>query len=115
VGEPVKIWNARLDSTLGETVVPYQTNMGVIAIAWSIARPGVLSISVGDSIRNYVTRSPGSRALPVGVSYLDNDDVDDDSGAGGGASLFVQYLAYQPQFFRGDSSSSTYLNSSNTR
>ena len=96
-GEPVKIWDARMmDSTLAEIVPPQPGGSGgggVNAIAWSIARSGVLSIGVGNSIRNYDTRSPGSRSLPVGVSYLDTDGIEDEDA-------FVQNLAYQPQNFR---------------
>ena len=99
VGEPVKIWDARMmDSTITE-ITPQ--NGGVSSVAWSYARPGVLSIAIGDSIRNYDTRSPGSRSLPVGVSYLDAasaDDAEDD--------VFIQCLAYQPQFFDTEASSS---------
>ncbi|KAL7554763.1 hypothetical protein ACHAWF_018300, partial [Thalassiosira exigua] len=93
-GEPVKIWDARMtDATLGVIAPQYSPACGVGAIAWSPVRHGVLSIVVGDSVRDYDTRSPGSRALPVGVSYVDADD--------GGAGVFaVRCLAFQPQVFR---------------
>lgn len=104
VGEPVKIWDARMmDSTLGEIIPPpppQQNNHGggVSAIAWSIRpeRPGVLSVAIGNTVRTYDTRSPGSRALPVSVSYVDTD--------GGGDDIFVQSLSFQPQTFCDDSS-----------
>lgn len=96
VGEPVKIWDARMmDSTLGE-ITPQ--NGSVSTVAWSTARPGILSIALGDSIRRYDTRSPGSRSLPVGVSYSDYGDIGDDD-------MSIQCLAYQPQFY--DSSAAT--------
>jgi hypothetical protein len=102
-GEPVKVWDARMcQSPLSEIALPrgYRRSGGVVgAVAWSISRPGVLSIGFEDSIRNYDTRSPGSRALPVGVSYLHGGDGVDD----GNDFLSVQCLAYQPQFFRDSS------------
>jgi len=125
-GEPVKIWDARsMNTTMSEIIVPPQCGAGsgstasggggVSAVAWSIARSGVLSIAVGDSIRNYDTRSPGSRALPVGVSYLDDADVDASGNAGGGGDdLFVQCLAFQPQFFAGGGQMDSTSSDSNT-
>lgn len=101
-GEPVKIWDARrMDSTLGEITVPRCRGGGVSAVAWSVARPGVLSIAVGNSIRDYDTRSPGSRAFPVGVSYMDTE-ADGGEGAADDSfpSSFVQCLAFQPQVYR---------------
>jgi hypothetical protein len=100
VGEPVKIWDARkIHSPVGE-IVPTggsrRSGECVSAVAWSISRPGVLSIAVGNSIRNYDT-SHGSRAFPVGVSYVDNSC---ESGNGDDDTLFIQCLAYQPQSFR---------------
>ena len=85
-GEPVKIWDARM---MDEPTCEITPGGDVGAVAWSVARPGVLSIAVGDAIRNYDTRSPGSRALPVGVSYVDDDEED----------VLVQCLALQPQVF----------------
>lgn len=83
-GEPVKIWDARMikDSTLGEIRVPG----GISTVAWSNERPGELAIAVGDSIRTFYTRAPGSRALPVNVSYVGNGDKE----------LNLQCLAFQP-------------------
>ena len=76
-GEPVRVWDARMNqSPVCEIPLPRSIRRGggggggVGAVAWSISRPGVLSVGFEDSIRNYDTRSPGSRALPVGVSYL---------------------------------------------
>lgn len=103
VGEPVKIWDARkIHSHVGE-IIPYgggrRNGEFVSAVAWSMSRPGVLSIAIGNSIRNYDTRSPGSRALPVGVSYVDG--ARDNSGNNGDDdSMFIQCLAYQPQCFQ---------------
>eukprot|EP00985_Skeletonema_marinoi_P004265 scaffold1870_cov153-Skeletonema_marinoi.AAC.1 len=86
-GEPVKIWDARMmDSTLGEIRVPTQHGGGISAVAWSNERPGELAIAVGDSIRTFYTRAPGSRALPVNVSYVGNGDE----------ALTLQCLAFQP-------------------
>ena len=88
VGEPVKIWDARMmESTLTE-ITP--NNESVSSISWT--RPGVLSVAIGCSIRSYDTRSPGSRSLPVGVSYLDGISTDEDDGLSS-----IQCLAYQPQ------------------
>ena len=85
VGEPVKIWDARMmDSTLGEIRVP---TGGISAVAWSNERPGELAIAIGDSIRTFYTRAPGSRALPVNVSYVGNGEEE----------LNLQCLAFQPQ------------------
>ena len=111
-GEPVRVWDARMNqSPVCEIPLPRSIRRGggggggVGAVAWSISRPGVLSVGFEDSIRNYDTRSPGSRALPVGVSYLfcggggaanDEDDVVDEFPS-------VQCLAYQPQLFRDSS------------
>jgi len=87
-GEPVKIWDARMmDSTLGEIrVPPTQNGGGISAVAWSNERPGELAIAVGDSIRTFYTRAPGSRALPLNVSYVGNGDKE----------LTLQCLAFQP-------------------
>lgn len=88
VGEPVKIWDARMmESTLTE-ITP--NNESVSSINWT--RPGVLSVAIGCSIRSYDTRSPGSRSLPVGVSYLDGISTDEEDDL-----LSIQCLAYQPQ------------------
>jgi WD40 repeat protein len=101
VGEPVKIWDARMmDSTLGEIRVPSpvsnfrgegntfpQYGGGVTAMAWSDESPGELAIAIGDSIRTYQTRLPGSRALPVNVSYVDSGDTLNS----------IQCLAFQPR------------------
>ena len=88
IGEPVKLWDARMmDSKLGEIRVPSQYNVGISALAWSIERPGELSIAVGDSIRTFNTRSAGSRALPVNVSYVGD----------GSEECNLQCLAIQPQ------------------
>ena len=88
VGEPVKIWDARMmESTLTE-ITP--NNESVSSISWT--RPGVLSVAIGCSIRSYDTRSPGSRSLPVGVSYLDGSSTDEEDDL-----LSIQCLAYQPQ------------------
>jgi len=88
VGEPVKIWDARMmESTLTE-ITP--NNESVSSISWT--RPGVLSVAIGCSIRSYDTRSPGSRSLPVGVSYLDGISTDEEDDL-----LSIQCLAYQPQ------------------
>jgi len=87
-GEPVKIWDSRkMHGTLGEIRVG--ASCSVSAISWSTARPGTLSVAIGDSIGSYDTRTPGSRALPVGVSYMNN----------GGENAFVQCLAPQPQLY----------------
>lgn len=87
-GEPVKIWDARMmDSTLTEIrVPPTQYGAGISAVAWSNERPGELAIAVGDSIRTFYTRAPGSRALPVNVSYVGNGDK----------ALSLQCLAFRP-------------------
>lgn len=88
VGEPVKIWDARMmESTLTE-ITP--NNESVSSISWT--RPGVLSVAIGCSIRSYDTRSPGSRSLPVGVSYLDGSGTDGEDNLSS-----IQCLAYQPQ------------------
>ncbi len=101
VGEPVKIWDARKIHSPLDEIVPTggsrRSGARVSAVAWSVSRPGVLSIAVGNSIRNYDTRSHGSRAFPVGVSYMDNSC---ESGNGDDDTLFIQCLAYQPQSFR---------------
>jgi len=87
VGEPVKIWDARMmESTLGEIRVPTH-GVGISAVAWSNERPGELAIAVGDSIRTFYTRAPGSRALPVNVSYVGSGDEE----------LNLRCLAFQPQ------------------
>lgn len=109
-GEPVKIWDARMmDSSLGEIRVVSSfgggSDVGVSAIAWSVARPGVLSVAVGNSIRTYDTKTPGSRSLPVGVSYLDGSDEDES---------FVQDIAFQPQIFCGGKRSSVILPADDT-
>lgn len=102
-GEPVKVWDARMmDTALAEIVLPPTEDGGsgptcVGAAAWSLARPGVLSVATaGGAVRSYDTRSPGSRALPVGVAYLDGFGGDDEEEG----SSSVQCLAYQPQVFR---------------
>lgn len=103
IGEPVKIWDARkINSHVGE-IIPstgggYRTGACVSAVAWSIARPGVLSIAIGNSIRNYDTHSHGSRALPVGVSYVDG--IRDSSSGNDDDESMIQCLVYQPQIFR---------------
>lgn len=76
-----------MHGTLGEIRVG--ASCSVSAISWSTARPGILSVAIGDSIGSYDTRTPGSRALPVGVSYMNN----------GGENAFVQCLAHQPQLY----------------
>lgn len=103
-GEPVRIWDARkIHSHLCE-IIPLgggrRAQASVGAVAWSISRPGIISIAVGNSIKQYDTCSPGSRALPVGVSYLDDDFVDRGSATSGDDdSMVIQCLAYQPQIF----------------
>ena len=85
--EPVKIWDARMmDSALGE-IRAATAGRGVSDVAWSPSRPGILSLAVGDSVRTYDTRTPGSRAIPLGVSYPDGDARGSD----------VRCLAFQPQ------------------
>lgn len=98
VGEPVKIWDARkIQSHVGE-IIPSgagrRSGACVSAVAWSISHPGVISIAIGNSIKNYDTRSHGLRAMPVGVSYVDSCDHGDDD------TNIIQCLAYQPQIFR---------------
>ncbi|KAL3809188.1 hypothetical protein ACHAXA_000707, partial [Cyclostephanos tholiformis] len=107
-GEPVRVWDARMNqSPLSEIALPQSSRRGVGigagvgGVAWSISRPGVLSIAFEDSIRNYDTRSPGSRALPVGVSYMRDEDGAYSDGDDDFKS--VQCLAYQPQSFRDSS------------
>jgi WD40 repeat protein len=108
-GEPVRVWDARMNqSPVSEIALPQSSHRGVGAgvgaVAWSIARPGVLSVAFEDSIRNYDTRCPGSRALPVGVSYLHHDEGGVHEGVDGDDNInSVQCLAYQPQFFRNSS------------
>jgi len=88
VGEPVKIWDSRMmESTLGEIRVPTQHGVGISSVAWSNERAGELAIASGDSIRTFYTRAPGSRALPVNVSYVGSGDEE----------LNLQCLAFQPQ------------------
>jgi len=100
VGEPVKIWDARMmESTLTE-ITP--NNESVSSISWT--RPGVLSVAIGCSIRSYDTRSPGSRSLPVGVSYLDGISTDEEDDL-----LSIQCLAYQPQTTQSTRPSSFYF------
>lgn len=83
VGEPVKIWDARMmDSTIGEIRAG---SSSVSAIAWSpFERQGYLTIAIGNTLKSYDTKTPGSRSLPVEVTYV--NDVDDD---------YVQDVAYQ--------------------
>eukprot|EP00804_Cyclotella_cryptica_P030241 CCRYP_017117-RA/>CCRYP_017117-RA protein AED:0.04 eAED:0.04 QI:260/1/1/1/0.83/0.85/7/841/1309 len=95
-GEPVKIWDARMmDSTIGEIRAGPNSGMGVSAIAWSPERAGFLSIAIGGTIRTYDTKAPGSRSLPVEVSYI-----------GGDEDSFLQDIAFQPQVFCGAKPSS---------
>ena len=112
----MKIWDARMmDSTVGEIgASQYSYGQGGVLgqsvndVAWSIRRPGVLSIAVGDSVREYDTRSPGSKAIPVGVSYFDHGMKEDKGEEEGNAeSLFVQCLAMQPQLYNGDSATAS--------
>lgn len=91
-GEPVKIWDARMmDSTVGEIRAgpcSSDPNLGVSAMAWSsVERQGFLTIVVGDTIKTYDTKAPGSRSLPVEVSYF-----------GGRDNESLQDLALQPSF-----------------
>ena len=76
VGEPVKIWDARMmDSTIGEIRTGScnsNSNIGVSAVAWSSTQ-GLLTIGIGDTIKTYDTKTPGSRSLPVEVSYIGDD------------------------------------------
>lgn len=89
-GEPVKIWDARMmDSTIGEIRAgpcSSNANLGVSALVWSPSeRQGFLTIAIGDTIKTYDTKTPGSRSLPVEVSYVDGVDYDS-----------LQDLALQP-------------------
>lgn len=78
--EPVKIWDARMmDSTIGEIRAgPCSSNpsLGVSAVAWSPSEQGFLTIAIGDTLKSYDTKTPGSRSLPVEVSYTDGNDYD---------------------------------------
>lgn len=91
--EPVKIWDARMmNSTVGEIRVgpcSSNPNLGISSIAWLPDRYGFLAVAIGDTIKTYDTKTPGSRSLPVEVSYMDSDD------------RFIQDLAFQPQVFCG--------------
>ncbi|KAL7519277.1 hypothetical protein ACHAWX_004064 [Stephanocyclus meneghinianus] len=88
-GEPVKIWDARMmDSTIGEIRAGTHAGPGVSAIAWSPERAGFLSIAIGGTIKTYDTKAPGSRSLPVEVSYISCDE-----------DGFLQDIAFQPQVF----------------
>ena len=79
-GEPVKLWDSRMmDSPIGEIRAgpcTSNTNLGVSMIAWSPTdRRGFLTIAIGNTIKTYDTKTPGSRSLPVEVSYVDGDDI----------------------------------------
>jgi hypothetical protein len=124
-GEPVKIWDVRMNqSPVSEITLPPSNNRGngsggiggggnVNAVTWLMSRPGILSIAYEDSIRNYDTRSSGSRAVPVGVSYLSSGngrrrvDDDNDGDIGNDSPVVVQCLLSQPQSFTYSSSNNT--------
>ena len=66
----------------------HHAGVGVSAVAWSPERGGYLSIAIGGTIKTYDTKAPGSRSLPVEVSYISGDE-----------DGFLQDLAFQPQVF----------------
>jgi len=125
-GEPVKIWDVRMNqSPVSEITLPPSNNRGngsggigggggsVNAVTWLMSRQGILSIAYEDSIRNYDTRNSGSRAVPVGVSYLSSGngrrrvDDDNDGDIGNDSPVVVQCLLSQPQSFTYSSSNNT--------
>ena len=106
--ETVKVWDVRMNqSPVSEITLPpsnrgNSSRCGIVnAVTWLMPGPGILSIAYEDSIRNYDTSSPGSRAVPVGVSYLSSDDGVwvANNGDVGDDYLSVQCLITQPQSF----------------
>lgn len=61
-----------MDSTICEIRTgSSNSNMGVSSVAWSSTHgEAILTIGIGDTIKTYDTKTPGSRSLPVEVSYI---------------------------------------------